>query len=88
MWKNNPFHTTSDHKVDDKKHVFLECNTFSLKRNCFFGMIPSTLPNYEPSNSERELLRILFLPGTEMAVCVSKYSKIIIETRSFRHHAY
>ena len=31
----------SDNKIDDEKHAILECNTFSLKRNCFFGKITS-----------------------------------------------
>ena len=54
---------------------------FSLKRNCFFGKITSILPNFEQLNTDHKLSTILCPPGTEMAVCVSKYLKIITETR-------
>ena len=71
----------SDNRIDDEKHAILECNTFSLKRNCFFGKITSILPNFEQLNTDHKLSTILCPPGTEMAVCVSKYLKIITETR-------
>ena len=71
----------SDHKIDDEKHAILECKTFSLKRNCFLGKITSILPNFEQLPNDHKLLTILCPSSTEMAVCVSKYLKIITETR-------
>ena len=71
----------SDQKIDDENHAILECKTFSIKRNCFFGKITSFLPDFEQLNPEHKLLTILCPSGTELAVCVSKYLKIITETR-------
>ena len=56
-------------------------NTFSLKRNCFFGKIKSLIPDFEHLNSEHKLLAILCPSDAGIAVCVSKYLKIITETR-------
>ena len=71
----------SDQKIDDEKHAILECKTFSIKRNCFFGKITSFLPDFEQLNPEHKLLTILCPSDTEIAVCVSKFLKIITETR-------
>ena len=71
----------SDHKIDDEKHAILECGTFSIKRNCFFGKITSLLPDFEKLNTEHKLITILCPSDTEIAICVSKYLKIISETR-------
>ena len=71
----------SDQKIDDEKHAILECKTFSIKRNCFFGKITSFLPDFEQLNPEHKLLTILCPSDTKIAVCVSKFLKIITETR-------
>ena len=69
----------SDNKIDDEKHAILECNTFCLKRNCFFGKITSIFPNFEQLSTDHKLSTILCPPGTDMAVCVSKCLKNITE---------
>ena len=71
----------SDNKIDDEKHAILECNTFVIKRNCFFGKITSLLPNFVGMSPEHQLVSILCPANTEIALCVSKYLKIITETR-------
>ena len=71
----------SSDRIDDEKHAILECNTFSVKRNCFFGKMIAILPRFEQMSSDHRLLTILCPSSTEIALCVSKYLKIITETR-------
>ena len=71
----------SSNKIDDEKHAILECSTFSIKRNCFIGKFTSLMPNFGQMSPEHQLLTILCPVNAEMAVCVSKYLKIITETR-------
>ena len=71
----------SSNRIDDEKHAILECSTFSLKRNCFFGKITSLLPNFQFMSLEHKLLTILCPSNADIALCVSKYLKIISETR-------
>ena len=59
----------------------MQCDTFALKRNCFFGKIASLLPNFKELSPDHKLLTILCPSTPEIAVCVSKYLKIITETR-------
>ena len=35
----------NSNSIDDEKHAILLCNTFTLKRNCFFGKMSSIIPN-------------------------------------------
>ena len=72
----------SNNSIDDEKHAILECNTFLLKRNCFFGRITSLIPNFEQMSPEHKLLTILCPSNAKIALCVSKYLKIISETRT------
>ena len=71
----------SSNKIDDEQHAILECNTFSVKRNCFLGKMIAILPRFEQMSPEHRLLTILCPSNVEIALCVSKYLKIITETR-------
>ena len=71
----------SSNKLDDEYHAILECDTFLIKRNCFLGKITSMLPNFGQMSLDHKLLTILCPATSEIAVCVSKYLKIITETR-------
>ena len=71
----------SDNKIDDEYHAILGCSTFSIKRNCFIGKFTALSPGFENLSSEHKLLTILCPKNTELAVCASKYLKIITETR-------
>ena len=62
-------------------YAILQCNTFAIKRNCFFGKITSLLPNFVGMSPEHQLISILCPANTEIALCVSKFLKIITETR-------
>ena len=55
--------------------------TFSIKRNCFLGKITSLLPDFGQLSPDQNLLTILCPANAEIALCVSKYLKIISETR-------
>ena len=46
----------SSNSIDDENHAVLECNTFLLKRNCFFGRITSLLPNFKQMSPKHKLL--------------------------------
>ena len=72
----------SINSIDDEKHAILECNTFLIKRNCFFGKLISLLPNFDQMSLEHKLLTILCPANADIALCVSKYLKIISETRT------
>ena len=72
----------SINSIDDEKHAILECNTFLIKRNCFFGKMTSLLPNFNQMSLEHKLLTILCPANVDIALCVSKYLKIISETRT------
>ena len=72
----------TSNQIDDEKHAILECNTFSVKRNCFFGKLRSLLPEFEQMSLDHKLLTILCPATSEIAVCVSKYLEIISRTRT------
>ena len=71
----------NSNKIDDERHAILECITFSIKRNCFFGKLTSMIPEFGLMSPEHKLLTILCPATSDIAVCVSKYLKIITETR-------
>ena len=71
----------TSNKIDDEYHAILQCDTFAIKRNCFFGKITSILPDFKALCPDDKLLTILCPSTSEIAVCVSKYLKIITETR-------
>ena len=69
-------------QVDDETHAILECDTFKLKRNCFYGKMSSIIPHFPQLCKENKLLTILCPSNTHIAICVSKYLGILSETRS------
>ena len=71
----------TDNKIDDENHAILLCNTFNLKRNCFFGKMSSLMPNFNQLSSDEKLLSILCPATADIALCVSKYLGIISDTR-------
>ena len=68
--------------LDDEQHAILACDTFTLKRNCFFGRLSSLIPNFSQLSQKNQLSVILCPATSEIAVCVSKYLGIITETRN------
>ena len=68
--------------IDDEQHAILICETFKIKRNCFFGKISSLLPNFQEMSLNNKLLAILCPANAGIALCVSKYLGIITETRT------
>ena len=71
----------SSNRIDDEQHAILECNTFFVKRNCFLGKMIAILPRFEQMSPEHRLLTILCPSNVKIALFVSKYLKIITETR-------
>ena len=67
--------------LDAEMHAIVVCSTMSLKRNCFLGKMSSLLSDFENMSVENKLLTILCPKNSEIAICVSKYIGIIIETR-------
>ena len=68
--------------IDDEQHAILICETFKIKRNCFFGKISSLLPNFQEMSLNNKLLAILCPSNAGIALCVSKYLGIVTETRT------
>ena len=68
-------------ECDDEEHFILFCETFNLKRQCFFGRLMVLFPDFlSLSNDER--LRFILCPSTtEIAKCVSKYLGIMSNVR-------
>ena len=71
----------NSNSIDDEKHAILLCNTFTLKRNCFFGKMSSIIPNFTQMSQDDQLLAILCPASADIALCVSKYLGIVTDTR-------
>ena len=67
---------------DDEEHAILFCDTFVLKRRCFFGRLQSLYPAFSTLEPEQKLSFLLCPPTTQLAKCVSKYLGIISKTRN------
>ena len=66
---------------DTEKHFILFCETFKLKRQCFFGRLGQLNPQFVSLSDEQKLCVILCPSTTEIALCVSKYLGIMTNTR-------
>ena len=67
---------------DDEEHAILFCDTFVLKRRCFFGRLQSLYPAFSTLEPDQKLSFLLCPPTTQLAKCVSKYLGIISKTRN------
>ena len=66
---------------DTEQHFILSCDTFNLKRQCFFGRLAVLYPEFL-SLSDDDKLRVILCPSTiEIAKCVSKFLGIMTNTR-------
>ena len=68
-------------ECDTEQHAILFCDTFNLKRQCFFGRVSALCPNFLSLTAEDQLKFLLCPATTELAKCVSKYLGIISKTR-------
>jgi hypothetical protein len=66
---------------DDELHFILFCDTFRLKRQCFFGRLSALFPNFLLLSDGEKLRFILCPPTAELAKCVSKYLGILTNIR-------
>ena len=66
---------------DTEKHFILFCDTFKLKRQCFFGRLSVIYPEFMSLTNEQKLIAILCPSTTDMAKCVSKFLGIMTQTR-------
>ena len=66
---------------DNEQHFILFCDTFKLKRQCFFGRLLVLQPNFLSLSDDERLRFILCPPSTEIAKCVSKYLGIMTNIR-------
>ena len=66
---------------DDEQHFILFCDTFKLKRQCFFGRLLVLYPHFLSLSDDERLRIILCPPTTEIAKCVSKYLGIMTNVR-------
>ena len=64
-------------ECDTEIHAILVCDTFKLKRQCFYGRMSALSPNFLSLSPEAKL-KTLFCPvNAEIAKCVSKFLGII-----------
>ena len=66
---------------DTEQHFILFCDTFKLKRQCFFGRLSVIYPEFMSLTNEQKLIAILCPSTTDMAKCVSKFLGIMTQTR-------
>ena len=52
-----------------------------ITNDCFFGRMIALFPRFEHMSPDHRLLTILCPSNVEIALCVSKYLKILTETR-------
>ena len=70
-----------NNEIDTEEHFVLKCQTFSLKRNCFFGRMSALIPGFTDMCARDKLLTILCPAKTEVAKTVSKFLGIMSDTR-------
>ena len=68
-------------ECDNETHAILCCDTFKIKRQCFFGRMSALSPDFLSISTEAQLKTLLCPANTEIAKCVSKYLGIISLTR-------
>ena len=68
-------------ECDTEEHFILKCQTFTIKRNCFFGRMSALIPDFADLSDRDKLLSVLCPCTTEVAKNVSKYLGIMTETR-------
>ena len=68
-------------ECDTETHAILCCDTFKIKRQCFFGRMSALSPDFLSISTEAQLKTLLCPANTEIAKCVSKYLGIISLTR-------
>ena len=68
-------------ECDDERHFILCCDTFKIKRQCFFGRLSALHANFLSLSAEHKLCFILCPPTSDVAKCVSKFLGIMTNTR-------
>ena len=66
---------------DSELHAILMCETFKLKRQCFFSRMSALCPSFSTLTAEQKLSSLLCPVTAEIAKCVNKYLGIISRTR-------
>ena len=68
-------------ECDEERHFILYCDTFRIKRQCFFGRLASLHASFLSLSDEHKLSFILCPPTSNAAKCVSKFLGIMTNTR-------
>ena len=68
-------------EYDTDQHFIFFCDTFRLKRQCFFGRLSVIYPDFLSLSDEQKLTAILCPSTAEIAKCVSKYLGIMTKIR-------
>ena len=81
-WKNPPVPPSerfcrycSTESIDTEDHFLHDCETFSIKRNCFFAMLNSVVPGFQE-------MSIICPTNTKAAKLVNKYIDILFKARN------
>ena len=68
-------------ECDTEQHFILSCDTFRLKRQCFFGRLSALYPDIKFMSDEQKLCFVLCPSTTDIAKCVSKFLGLMTEIR-------
>ena len=68
-------------ELDSEEHFVLHCQTFTLKRNCFFGRMSALIPNFNTMCDRDKLMTVLCPAKTDVAKTVSKYLGLMSDAR-------
>ena len=67
--------------IGDELHFMMNCETFQLKRACFFGKIGSILPHFSNLSTMEKLKTILCPKSTAEVKIVNKFIRIMCLAR-------
>ena len=78
----------SMNEVDDEHHFWLRCDTFTIKRNCLFGMLSSINHNFLNQNNEQKLCTLMCPSNVKSAKLINKFADIIFSARKRLDNGY
>ena len=71
----------SDGCIDTEHHFLHDCATFSLKRNCFFAMLDTVVPEFSQMSRQHKISTILCPTNTKAAKLANKFIGILFKAR-------
>ena len=67
--------------IDNEQHFLTRCNSFTLKRNCFFSKMSTIVRDFSNLSPEHQTATLLCPNSVVTAKLVNKYIQIMFRTR-------